>query len=211
MTALLCPEGHLSDEADYCSVCGVAMDAPAVGATPSPAGALSSAAAAAHPGIKGTPCPVCAEPRADLDARFCEVCRYDFVGKSASEARPPAAALPQPAQAAPPAAHPAAPAPTPLAPTAAPAQPFSATPNPPGLAAPQPPQQPFLTAASRAQRWELVITTDPSLDTEPDPASPCPVGLPPIVVQVAGAEVLVGREPLAPGPREHQRLEAQRG
>ncbi|MEO6418499.1 MAG: FHA domain-containing protein [Polyangiaceae bacterium] len=60
----LCAAGHPSDEPDYCSVCGLAM-----------AGAARSNVAA--PGA----CPKCSEVRADPEARFCEVCRYDFVGK----------------------------------------------------------------------------------------------------------------------------------
>ncbi len=56
----VCRAGHLSSEADYCSVCGLAMS----------------------PAVSGAPavCPDCGEPRPSPSAgvRFCEVCRFDF-------------------------------------------------------------------------------------------------------------------------------------
>jgi hypothetical protein len=76
-----CAAGHVSDELDYCSVCGAAM--------PTAAGAARGARAtvAKDPlarGAKGSgpACPACGEPRADIDARFCEVCRFDFVKRA---------------------------------------------------------------------------------------------------------------------------------
>lgn len=65
MSAAICPNGHASDEADYCSVCGAPI-----------AGAANLPPAPAAPVSAGT-CPVCGTAR-DADARFCEVCRYDF-------------------------------------------------------------------------------------------------------------------------------------
>jgi pSer/pThr/pTyr-binding forkhead associated (FHA) protein len=44
-----------------------------------------------------------------------------------------------------------------------------------------------------ARAWELVIGIDPSLDTDPDPAHPCPAGAPARVVAVDRDEMLVGR------------------
>jgi hypothetical protein len=41
-------------------------------------------------------CPVCGEPRADIDGRFCEVCRYDFADRTPG---PAPAASPQGANA----------------------------------------------------------------------------------------------------------------
>lgn len=95
-----CREGHESTELDYCSVCGVAMTAASVAPAPAPAGASGSASA----------CPSCGEPRTEADARFCEVCRYDFVAKHAGRpvVRPsvsaavPAATAPIPSPSAPP-------------------------------------------------------------------------------------------------------------
>jgi hypothetical protein len=99
-----CPSGHDSDESDYCSVCGSAIPAGAA-AAPAPlphAGASPTAPALPRP--TGSSCPVCGEPRVS-DARFCEVCRYDFVARKAGP--PPAA----PAQASPAPANSPSPAP----------------------------------------------------------------------------------------------------
>ncbi len=57
------------------------------------------------------------------------------------------------------------------------------------MGSPQPRAPAHLTPAM----WELVISVDPSLDTEPDPASPCPKDLAPVVVRVDRPELLVGR------------------
>jgi hypothetical protein len=88
-----CPEGHPSEEPDYCSVCGRAMGA--AGLSPLTPG--------------GSACPSCGEPRVDAGARYCEVCRYDFVALAAGA--PPVAA-PKPPVASTPAPPPPAPAPT---------------------------------------------------------------------------------------------------
>lgn len=82
-----CPVGHASDDSDYCSVCGAAMP---VVAAPAP----SRAGAPPLHGAGGKGCPVCGEPRAAADARFCEVCRYDFVARAPG---PPPVAAPAPA------------------------------------------------------------------------------------------------------------------
>src|SRR5579883_3020588 len=71
-----CAAGHDSVELDYCSVCGAPMPSRAVGAQAPP---VTSGASGA--------CPACGEPRASLDARFCEVCRYDFVKAAPARAR----------------------------------------------------------------------------------------------------------------------------
>jgi hypothetical protein len=106
----------------------------------------SAAAAPATTTTGGRHCPACGEVRADLAARYCEVCRYDFVGHKPG---PPPVAAPV------------------VAPVAAP----TATPR----------------------RWEVVITVDPTLDTEPDPASPCPTGETERVFPVDLDEMLIGR------------------
>ncbi len=67
---LVCPNGHLSEENDYCSVCGAPMqdmaaDGPSAMSVPTPPVAVEA-------------CPSCGTPRADPTARFCEVCRYDY-------------------------------------------------------------------------------------------------------------------------------------
>jgi hypothetical protein len=78
-----CREGHDSSELDYCSVCGVPMPLGSQTGTPTAAGASGA-------------CPSCGEPRADPDARFCEVCRYDFIAKMLGPPPQARAAAPTP-------------------------------------------------------------------------------------------------------------------
>jgi hypothetical protein len=82
----LCPNGHPSEESDYCSVCGAPM--PGAAAQPS----------ATQP---AQTCPSCGTPRADASARYCEVCRYDYLAQT--QGPPPvvaetAAPAPEPAR-----------------------------------------------------------------------------------------------------------------
>ena len=168
----ICREGHVSDEPDYCSVCGAPITA---GSAPSPSAARSLTPAgtpipvprsAVLRGTGAATCPSCGEPREEPDSRFCEVCRFDFL-----ENRPGP----------PPVARAGA---APARPTAIlPATPSAATPI---LAAP-------VTTATIPAAWELVITVDASLDTEPDADSPCPVDRPALVLAVDKADMLVGR------------------
>jgi hypothetical protein len=100
--AATCPNGHPSDEADYCSVCGAPIGG---GADPpggrGPAAAPSGASLAGGPPAGGAPgsgaatgtCPSCGTPRTEADARYCEVCRYDFA--SGSPGPPPVAPAPE--------------------------------------------------------------------------------------------------------------------
>ncbi len=146
-----CPAGHASDELDYCSVCGAAM--------PTATAVRAADPLAAGPGAKaasGPACPACGEPRADIDARFCEVCRFDFVKR---------------------------------APGPAPAATRASTPSAPSVAS-TPSPSPVI--ASSTARWELLLTIDPSLDDEPDPAVPPPDD-PERIFPVEIAEMLVGR------------------
>jgi hypothetical protein len=65
VSAGICPQGHASDDPDWCDVCGLAMAAPVAPVAPP-----SGRSAAPDP----TRCPACG---ADLDGRFCEVCGHD--------------------------------------------------------------------------------------------------------------------------------------
>lgn len=136
--SVTCPSGHASEDTDYCSVCGARIDG---------AGAAAPVAERA--------CPSCGEPRAEPDARYCEVCRFDF-----QERRPG----PPPVVRAAPHAVPV------LIPVAAP-----------------------ISVRTSGRAWELIVEVDPSLDTEPDPASPCPRDAPRVVVPLDQPDLLVGR------------------
>jgi hypothetical protein len=140
----LCPKGHQSSEADYCSECGLRIGAPP---TASASPATSSGAGA------GEDCPVCGAPRAP-GARFCEVCRYDFVAKKPADAADDSALAPAPAAAVAQAAPTPAPAP-PAAPDAAP----SAAPAP---AAPSVPAPLAASSVAIANPW-AIVTVEKSL------------------------------------------------
>ncbi|MFO0660083.1 MAG: hypothetical protein U0165_09675 [Polyangiaceae bacterium] len=156
-----CAAGHLSDEPDYCSVCGAKIGAPVVSnPPPQPTNVGASVGSA-------TSCPVCGERRHEMSARFCEVCRYDFATAAPRASSPPA----QPSA-------------VPATQAAAPAR-VSPAPSEPNVSVARAPLE--LT-----QRWELIVTIDPSLDTEPEPGVVAPKD-PPRVFPIEIAEMLVGR------------------
>ena len=177
----LCREGHPSDEPDYCSVCGAPIPnahahAHAHARVPGAAAAMP-VPRASHANTKpplsssvSVTCPSCGELRDDPDARFCEVCRYDFLERRPG---PPPVARAQ-------------------APAAAPAAPTAPTPSPSASASASAAPSPSPSAPA-GHAWELVITVDPALDTDPDADHPCPSGAAPIVVPVDKGDLLVGR------------------
>lgn len=143
---IVCPKGHTSIDADYCSECGARIDAPGIAAQ------FAGAPVAAAPATANAAdtCPDCGTPRSG-GARFCEVCRYDFQTGAGFKA---AAAAP------------------------------AVSVNPPIIPAPDAPVAPKLS---------VVVIVDPTLNTEPDPDSPCPVGSPERVFPLDLAENLLGR------------------
>lgn len=80
---LVCPRGHASTEADYCSECGAKLQG--VPAAANGGGTGQSAA------IAGQVCPDCGTVRERGDTAFCEVCGFNFVTGAHGEV-PPAAA-----------------------------------------------------------------------------------------------------------------------
>ena len=159
-----------------------------VGAPSGLATAASSTATvvAAAPGStptasgSGDTCPDCGARRAGPDAKFCEVCRYNFVTRQSWSAPrvdtspPPAPAPPEPAPAMVSAAV-AAPPPVSMPQPRLQLAPVSAPPpidGPPPVDAPPavdvaavPEGAPQLSLA----RWEAVVVVDPSLYVDPDP------------------------------------------
>jgi FHA domain-containing protein len=171
-----CREGHESTELDYCSVCGAAMPKPgSAGLSPRPAGAGSGGSSGGGALQAATICPSCGETRSDLDARYCEVCRYDFV---ANKPGPPPVAR-------------SASSPTPVVRAAPSAPPLPVRPRP-AVSLGAHPQPPGPAPGATVVRWELVVRVDPALDLEPDPTSPCPQGVPDEVIAL-DRDILVGR------------------
>ncbi len=66
----LCPKGHNSTEADFCSECGAKIN----GVSPIPDRVGNGLAAG-----KQQICPDCATPHHDSEGPFCEICGYNFV------------------------------------------------------------------------------------------------------------------------------------
>jgi hypothetical protein len=94
MSVNICPKcGQVSSESDFCSECGARIEVAGVGVPAAPAPAV------APTGVDA--CPACHTPRPSSSARFCEVCRYDFVNQAAGGPPTVAAAVPQPAPPAP--------------------------------------------------------------------------------------------------------------
>ena len=84
MSEAICPNGHLSDTADYCDQCGAKIGGEASPAAAPDPGAAAPAPAPA-PGVPAAPdpaapvhvpCPACGAPNAEGD-RYCEACGYD--------------------------------------------------------------------------------------------------------------------------------------
>ena len=74
--SVTCPQGHQSDDPDYCDTCGARIGDPAT-AAPTAEPASTSQAAAPPPALPAVPCPVCHTPRIG-DEQFCEECGHDF-------------------------------------------------------------------------------------------------------------------------------------
>jgi hypothetical protein len=157
-----CPKGHVSTEPDYCSECGAKLDGAASAITPATAIPPEVLAAAAG----GEPCPVCATRRV-ADARFCEVCRYDFHTATV----PSAASAPAPA------------------PDTWVKSPVDILPELPAPMAPpgRGPSEPV------PQHWDVIVAVDPALNKNPDPAQPCPENAPERTFPLDLDENLVGR------------------
>jgi len=76
MAEAICPNGHLSDTADYCDQCGAKIGGdPSIAAAPAAAATSAPAAPAAAGPTRA--CPACGAPNAEGD-KFCEVCGYDM-------------------------------------------------------------------------------------------------------------------------------------
>ena len=185
MAEAICPNGHLSDTADYCDQCGAKIggdpNAPALAAA-GEVGAGPSPSAAAGPAIA---CPACGAPNAEGD-KFCEVCGYDMTLGAPGGVPDPAAA---PVSAA--------------APPAAPAAPPEAT---SGTGAPAPSSSPFSTPAVTSGRafaaptWQAVVVADRDYyDRMQAEEIPFPAVYPDRVFSLTTLRVVIGRRSASRG------------
>jgi len=99
MEAFICPKGHTSTEADYCSECGAKIPGAPISSSSQPLDAPPKSSAAEQ-------CPACAAPREIAGLAFCEMCGWDFANGPAP-AVPPNSATASPSDSeAPPVAAP---------------------------------------------------------------------------------------------------------
>ena len=145
MAEAICPNGHLSDTADYCDQCGAKIGGDPTAATPAPAAEATGAPAASSAAAGPTKaCPACGAPNAESD-KFCEVCGYDMALGA------PGAPGPAPA-----------PAPVGAAPEGAPAPAEAASPAPAAAPSPSPFSTPAVVSgrAFAAPTWQAVVVAD---------------------------------------------------
>jgi hypothetical protein len=172
----VCPKGHFSSDPDYCSDCGARMTPPQ---TPP---AQSALAVPSLPSGQSTDrCPDCGTHR-PTGARYCEVCRFDFLSRTSfsglTSAAPGPATVPAPQA-----------SPVPAVPSVLPAEPSPTA----ATAAIDPPSTTPSVNAS-AIRLLLRIVVDPSLYKDPDPEEPCPQGTPEKIFHLDLEENTVGRQ-----------------
>lgn len=100
MTTVACPNGHQSNDSEWCDTCGAPIGG-SPGPAPSPAASVPAPAAAAPsastPGGPTVDCPNCGLSN-DADNLFCEQCGYDFTTGQAppkpAAAEPPVGSTP---------------------------------------------------------------------------------------------------------------------
>jgi len=111
-------------------------------------------------------------------ARFCEVCRFDFSTRSSFSGLSSVDVLAQPASA--------------MTLPTAPVQTTVTVPTP--ASTPSQDTRDIQTINPAIERLQLRIVVDPSLNKDPDPASPCPIGEPDRVFHLDLVENTLGRQ-----------------
>jgi len=111
-----CPNGHDSQDSDFCDLCGIRINVPGapldtpVAPPSTPADPVPVAAVPPLDAAAADPCPMCGAART---GQFCEACGFDFATAPPSPSRPASTASPASSAApAPPASSPATPAST---------------------------------------------------------------------------------------------------
>jgi FHA domain len=78
-----CPQGHRSDDTEYCDTCGTRIGAPSIAVqTDEPTSAPVAPSMAPEPAEPSMPCPKCGTMRLG-DDQFCEDCGFDFLDPDA--------------------------------------------------------------------------------------------------------------------------------
>jgi hypothetical protein len=166
MDTFVCPKGHISSDADYCSECGAKLGVKLgvkIGAS------ASAAAAPVSASTLPSNCPDCGAPREQADAIFCDVCGFNFqTGAHGGAGNLASAPEPQPAA----------------------SEPAPAEPVPAAQAADEAADGPA-PAPGAAQRWSITLSVDPSLKdaVSPDP----PPGIGPFILPLDQPVSLIGR------------------
>jgi hypothetical protein len=80
----ICPSGHKSSQADFCSECGLEINPGSSAQSAPPDASKGQSLAAASSGTKEQ-CPKCHTERDSATAQFCGVCGYDYISKQGGE------------------------------------------------------------------------------------------------------------------------------
>jgi FHA domain len=143
----ICPKGHNSTEADFCSECGAKITG--LGIAELSSNPTNKTAATVTPPVAVQPCPDCSTPHEADSGNFCEICGFNFL--TGAKGGDPLSNFPPPIRAAV------------NTPATAPTQP------------PNPPAHPSNPAPNPVSHWQAVISIDPSLATPTSPPAPTQV------------------------------------
>ena len=186
MAEAICPNGHLSDTADYCDQCGAKIGGDPSAATPGAAREAAGAPAASAAAGPTKACPACGAPNAEGD-KFCEVCGYDMALGA------PGASSPAPASV-------GGPAPAEAAPAASPVE--AAPPAPPAAPASSPFSTPAVTSgrAFASPTWQAVVVADRDYyDRMQAEEIPFPAVYPDRVFSLTTLRAVIGRRSVSRG------------
>jgi hypothetical protein len=225
----LCPNGHISADRGYCTVCGTTMGGPHTAPDSAPTTLVPSSAFGAAAGHFASPatmaCPHCSA-QLDESSRFCEVCGYDPETGSLPEAP---VVQPAPADPSPPVSSAATTAPPAPAPAPAPGHgdeagfpPVAASAYPAAdLSSPSRPSAPSRPSGPAAGPWAsspvppaggpgarpgvvAIITADrPYYDSHYVSEVDFPLGAPARTIELRAGPIAIGRRSRSRGTDPH--------
>ncbi|MFV0254125.1 MAG: FHA domain-containing protein, partial [Beutenbergiaceae bacterium] len=179
----VCPQGHTSEQEDYCDTCGSPIGA---GAASTASAAPDPAPADPKPSAAGpSQCPHCGAPAAPL-ALFCENCGYDFTTGATPAVEAPAAT----GTGTPDVEGASEPGPASEDGSSEGNGPATATESGEEAQAPTAGSLPSLASGTD---WVAELWTDPEWYKAQDPEDPMPALTAPVVVPLTKSTVLVGR------------------